>query len=200
VLDTFTSEAGSPGDLDTDSTPTAVVIGDTLTLAETLAATNAANYQSTLACTGAADTVLSDGLTIGPGETAIVCTFTNTRIVPLTISKTSSVLSDGINAAGPKAIPGATIRYCILVANPGTLPASSVSVTDSLPAQLAYIAGTARTGPSCAAANGVEDEDALGSDESDPFGFSFDGTALIGTAATLGAGASFALLFHALLN
>lgn len=200
VLDTFASDAATPGDLDTDPIPTPVVIGDTLTLSETIAATNLGNYRSDLACTGTADTVLSNGLTVGPGETAIVCTYTNTRIVPLLISKTSSVLSDGVNAANPKAIPGATIRYCITVVNPGTLPASTISVIDTLPGSLAYMPGSARTGATCTGATAIEDDNAVGSDESDPYGTSFSGSTLTGSTASLGAGASFAILFDALLN
>ena len=200
ILDTFASEASSPGDLDTDPTPTPVVIGDTLTLSETLAATNLGQYRSTLACTGTADTNLADGLTVGPGETAIVCTYTNARSVPLLVSKTSSVLADGVNTADPKAIPGATIRYCILVVNPGSVPVSDVRVVDTLPEPLLYIPGSARTGTSCESAVTVEDDDAFGSDESDPFGTAFNGTTLIGSAASLDAGASFAIVFQALLD
>lgn len=200
VLDTFVSEAASPGDLDTDPSPTPVNIGNTLTLSEILAATNGGNYQAAIACTGTADTALADGLTVGPGETAIVCTYTNTRIVPLLISKTSSVLADGVNSANPKAIPGATIRYCVAVANPGTLAANAVNVIDTLPGLLQYVPGSARTGATCQTATTVEDDDALGGDESDPYGVWFDGTTLFGFAANVAAGASFAILFNALLN
>ena len=39
-----------------------------------------------------------------------------------------------------------------------------------------------------------------GGDESDPHGVWFDGTTLFGFAANVAAGASFAILFNALLN
>lgn len=200
ILDTLVSDAGSPGELDVDPTPTPVVIGDTLALAETLAATNAGRYQSALACTGIADTTLADGLTIAPGETAIVCTYTNTRIVPLSVTKVSRVLADGVNTVNAKAIPGATVRYCIEVTNPSTIAATNVSVVDTLPGSMFYLPGTSRTGSSCSGASTIEDDNASGADEADPYGTAFSGTTLTGSAASLGAGAVFAILFDAQLN
>ncbi len=200
TIATFVSNVGSANDLDTSSVPTPVVIGETLNLSETLPGTNLSQYQGVAICTGAADGNLLDGLTIGAGETAIVCTFTNTRIAPLVVSKTSSVLSDGINATDPKALPGATLRYCIMVSNPGTLAATNVITTDVLPAGLAYRTGTARTGTSCAATSNIEDDDATGADEADPFGTSFGSGTLMGFAPSLAAGASFAINFDAGLN
>jgi len=200
VLDTFVSDAGTANELDTDPTPTPVVIGETVAIAEALPAANAGRYQQALSCTGAADTALGDGLTIGPGETAIVCTFTNTRLVPVMIAKTSSVIADGTGTGNPKAIPGATIRYCIAVSNPGTLPATGVVVADILPGTLLYLPGSARTGANCAAATTLEDDDATGADESDPYGVAVSGSTLTATAATLAAGAGFAIQFSARLN
>ena len=55
--------------------------------------------------------------------------------------KTSSVVNDGIHAAAPYfAIPGATVRYQIVVSNPGSLPASGVTITDTIDTtNLAYV-------------------------------------------------------------
>ncbi|WP_155799905.1 DUF11 domain-containing protein [Porphyrobacter sp. AAP82] len=200
AIETFASDAGAAGEIDTDPTPTPVVIGETVSLSETLPATNAGAYQQTLACTGAADTVLVDGLTIGAGETAIVCTFTNTRLVPVVVSKSSVVLADGTGGANPKAIPGATVRYCIAVSNPGTLPATQVSVVDNLPAGILYIPGTSRTGTTCTAATTIEDDNASGTDESDPYGTAFSGSTLTGSAPSLDPGAGFAITFSAGIN
>ncbi len=199
VIGTLASDAGAAGELDTGAAIPAA-LGETLILAEALAGTNAARYSAAAACSGAADTNLADGLTIGPAETAIVCTYTNTRIAPLQVTKTSIVWSDGINAAQPKAIPGAILRYCILVTNPGTLAATAVTATDLLPAPLTYLTGTARTGSGCAAATTVEDDNATGADETDPYGVSFLGGTLTGTAASLPGGTSFAISFDAALN
>lgn len=200
VIGTLASDAGAAGELDTSPTPTPVVLGETLTLAETLAATNVSRYIGTIACTGAADTNLADGLTIGATEAAITCTYTNTRVPALVVTKTSSILSDPVNTSNPKAIPGAVLRYCILVSNPGTLAGNNVAATDLLPAGITYSPGTARSGNTCATATTVEDDDAAGADETDPYGVSFLAGTLTATTTTLAPAASFAITFDAVLN
>jgi len=200
AIGTLASDAGAANELDTISAPVPAVLGETVTLAETLPGTNLSQYSAAAACTGAVDTNLADGLTIGAAETAIVCTYTNTRIAPLLVTKSSSVISDGINTSNPKAIPGAVVRYCILITNPGTLAAANVTATDLLPAGLTYSPGTSRTGGTCATATTVEDDDATGANESDPYGVSFLTGTLTGTAASLAAGASFAITFDAMVN
>ena len=69
-----------------------------------------------------------NSLTINAADAGatILCTYTNTRFSPLTVAKTSTLIGDGINATNPKAIPGATIRYCVLVTNPGPSSATTV--------------------------------------------------------------------------
>lgn len=199
AIGTLASEAATASDLDT-APATPVVLGETLAISETLPPANASQYNAALGCTGAADTNLADGLTIGATETAIICTFTNTRIVPLLVTKTSSLVSDPVNTTNPKAIPGAVVRYCILVTNPGTLAATGVTATDLMPAGLTYTPGTARSGPTCAAATSVEDDDATGAHETDPYGVSFLTGTLTSTAASLAASASFAIRFDATVN
>jgi hypothetical protein len=58
----------------------------------------------------------------------------------LTATKTSRVISDPLNGTtNPKLIPGAVVEYCISVANAaGSASASSVAISDTLPAQTAY--------------------------------------------------------------
>ena len=54
----------------------------------------------------------------------------------LTVTKQNRIVSDPINGAtNPKNIPGATVEYCIIVANSGTSAATSVAITDTLPTQ-----------------------------------------------------------------
>ncbi len=58
----------------------------------------------------------------------------------LTVVKAFTTLEDPINGtSGPKAIPGATVRYMIITTNTGTgeADADSVFVTDSIPANMA---------------------------------------------------------------
>lgn len=200
AIDTFNSVAGTANELDTDASATAVTIGETVMLSETLPGTNASAYSGAVVCTGAGDTNLTNGLTIGTGETAIVCTYTNVRIIPVAVSKTSSVMSDPASPARPKANPGATVRYCIVVTNPGTLAVTDVIAVDTLPAGITYIAGSTRTGANCNAATTVEDDDAIGADETDPYGVSLVGNTLTAIVATLTAGAAFAFRFDATIN
>lgn len=119
----------------------------------------------------------------------------------LTIAKTSSVVSDPVNGtSNPKAIPGAVIRYCLLVGNAGPAAASAVSVNDSLPANLTFVPGSIRSGTSCAGAATVEDDNAAGADESDPVGASWSGTMLNAVTASLANGAAMAIRFDATVN
>jgi uncharacterized repeat protein (TIGR01451 family) len=200
VIDTLNSDAGAAGELDTDATPTPAVIGETLTLAELLASGNVGAYTATLACTGAADSNLANGLTIAAGETNIICTYTNSRDTRLSVSKISNITADGVSITNPKAVPGSTVRYCILVTNTGPGTSTTVSATDSLPTFVTYVAGSMRSGTTCATAATVEDDNAIGADESDPFGVSVTGSTITGITASLAANATFAMAFNAVVN
>lgn len=114
----------------------------------------------------------------------------------LSVTKISSVLSDGVSAANPKSIPGALVRYCILITNTGSVTTSNVSVSDPLPSDVTYVPGSMTSGTGCGTAATAEDDDAAGADESDPFGMSITGSTITGTASTLAVGASYALVFN----
>ena len=77
----------------------------------------------------------------------------------LSVTKTSTVISDGISVSSPKAIPGAVISYCILVTNNGratapnaTVAHSAITVTDVVPASETYVSSSLMSGTSCATA------------------------------------------------
>lgn len=61
----------------------------------------------------------------------------------LSVYKQSRIVSDPVNGTtNPKMIPGATIEYCIVVANgAGGASATSVNISDPLPAQTTYDSG-----------------------------------------------------------
>jgi len=119
----------------------------------------------------------------------------------LMIAKTSSVVSDPTNGTtDPKAIPGATMRYCILVTNNGSGTATAINVADALPAATSFVPASLRSGPSCAGAATVEDDNSSGADESDPFGASITGTSLSATASTLAPGTALAVVFDVVVN
>lgn len=121
-------------------------------------------------------------------------------VANLSVTKISNVVSDGVSATNPKAIPAAILRYCILVSNAGSATATNIAVADAIPATVTYIAGTLLSGTSCASATITEDDNAIGADETDPFGVSVAGATLTGTAASLGPASSFAIAFNARVN
>ncbi|MGE3667905.1 MAG: hypothetical protein AB7G51_14960, partial [Steroidobacteraceae bacterium] len=68
----------------------------------------------------------------------------------LQVAKVSEVLTDPVNAAAnPKRIPGAVVRYSIAVSNagPGTVDASSLVITDPVPADAALYVAAGGGGP-----------------------------------------------------
>jgi uncharacterized repeat protein (TIGR01451 family) len=63
----------------------------------------------------------------------------------LTVFKSSVIISDGVSATNPKAIPGAVVEYCISVANAsGAATASNVSISDLVPANTTYVTNSIR--------------------------------------------------------
>lgn len=118
----------------------------------------------------------------------------------ITVTKTSSVISDGISAANPKALPGATVQYCVTISNTGPAPASLLAGTDLIPSYLQYQPGSIRSGSSCGSATIVEDDDASGADESDPQGGNIAGSTLHFSATSLANGATLAFTFNAVID
>lgn len=89
------------------------------------------------------DTVLFDGA--GATDAANAGDFSDTGTYTVagalvTVAKTSRVVSDPVNGTtNPKAIPGATVEYCITVSNAtGAATATDVDVTDDLPFDVTY--------------------------------------------------------------
>ena len=66
----------------------------------------------------------------------------------LTVAKTSAVNSDPINlGVNPKAIPGATMDYSLVVSNTGSAGADNVVVEDAVPANTAFVLSPVVTNP-----------------------------------------------------
>lgn len=61
----------------------------------------------------------------------------------LTVLKSSKIVDDPVNGTtNPKAIPGATIEYCISVANAaGSATATAVNISDPMPTNVTYDSG-----------------------------------------------------------
>lgn len=122
---------------------------------------------------------------------------------PATIvrAKTSTIVSDPVNGpTDPKAIPGALVRYCLTITNSGPGIAADIAITDALPVATTFVAGSMRSGATCATATTVEDDNAIGADESDPVGASISGGTISIIQATMASAASFAVTFDVTIN
>jgi uncharacterized repeat protein (TIGR01451 family) len=103
----------------------------------------------------------------------------------LNVAKTSTVISDPFNGAvNPKRIPGAVVRYSIVVTNTGAANATNVVVRDAIPANTTYAASTITL-------NAVGQTD-VGGDDSADMGATNAGevTAAIGALASGGGSAT----------
>lgn len=152
---------------------------------------------TTGANTAAVDTVLGEGNTSN-GNTAndgvdIAYDDYTVQAAALTVTKTSRVVSDPVNlAVNPKAIPGATIEYCIAIVNAaGSATATGLSVSDTLPVQTTFVAGSlkidgTKTGSTCDA-NGVA-------------GGAYSNGVVSGTLSSVAGGASRTLVFQVTVN
>lgn len=126
----------------------------------------------------------------------------------VTVNKSSTVVSDPLDGILlPKAIPGATIKYCIVVANAGPGTANGMTVADVVPANMTYLPNTIRVGGvaagnTCLTDGTAEDDDAVGADETDPNGGSYDSgsNTVRGTLPSLNALASTTVTFEATIN
>src|SRR5699024_6051134 len=77
-----------------------VAAGDVITISEVFTTGSAANYTSTLQCTGNANQPVNGVLTVGPADTAITCTMINARkAVQLALAKTwqNATVGDAVN-------------------------------------------------------------------------------------------------------
>ena len=121
----------------------------------------------------------------------------------LTVNKNSLVVSDPVEgSSNPKAIPGAVLKYCIVVTNASTTVASAtnLSISDVLPTTVTYKTGTvvlnaAVTGSGASATCGA------GTAGTDTVNYaSTPAPTVTGSLATLAPGASEGLSFQVTIN
>ncbi len=202
---TLASVANSANETDTGTAFT-VFAGSSAAITEGFTTGFASDYASALACTGNANALSGNSLTVNVADTAIVCTWTNSRTTQINVVKSSTVILDGVSAANFKALPAARVRYCITMTNAGTATATSLDFADLLPANVTFVPGSMRSGATCATAATVEDDGNSGGDETDPYGMNVvivaspASTTVNGSATTLAAGGSFALTFLVDIN
>lgn len=120
------------------------------------------------------------------------------RTATLTVTKRSRVVWDPFNEeTDPKMIPGSRVEYCISVSNTGSVAATNVTITDSVPSQLSFIAGSIRL-------NGTVTGDTCNADGA--AGGSYAAPVVSGTVSTpsgggaLNAGDTRTLVFRATVN
>lgn len=124
----------------------------------------------------------------------------------ISMTKTATVISDPLNlGVNPKAIPGATIEYCLTVTNAGPGTGTGVVLADAVPAGTTYISnsltvGTPGIAGACTLLGTTEDDDTSGADESDPYGGSFDGTTVKANIPTLSVNVPLAASFRVTVN
>ncbi len=89
----------------------------------------------------------SDGIRDGRTSATLGYAIAN-RDVALTVAKSSLVMSDPVNGAVlPRALPGAVVRYCMIVSNATALvAANAINVTDTIPDNTTYVPGSITVG------------------------------------------------------
>jgi uncharacterized repeat protein (TIGR01451 family) len=122
------------------------------------------------------------------------------RPAVISVAKISSVLSDGISGANPKAVSGSIVRYCFTISNAGPSAATNVVATDVIPADVTYVAGSMFSGASCTTTTTAEDDDASDGAETDPVTASISGATITATRASLLSTGSFAISFNTVVN
>jgi uncharacterized repeat protein (TIGR01451 family) len=172
-------------------TATAFAGGAAATQGALLTATAGAN-------TAGVDTVLADlaGSTdvIYDGSYSATDSYT-VSAAALTAVKSMRIVSDPVNGAtNPKAIPGATIQYCIAVANAaGSATATNVNVTDVLPGDVTYDSAFGIFVDGTVDGSGVCQADGVA-------GGNFAAGTVTGTLSNIGAGVTRTLYFQATIN
>ena len=112
----------------------------------------------------------------------------------LSVNKSSYIVSDGVSAVGvtPKAIPGAIVRYCIAVTNgAGAQTASNITVSDVLPTNVTFVAGSTRVNGTVASGVCLADG---------TVGGSFASGAVSGSLSNITAASTLTLVFDAKIN
>jgi uncharacterized repeat protein (TIGR01451 family) len=146
--------------------------------------------------TAAMDTVFADGAGVSDAARDAAHSDDDDYTVStatLTVDKSSRVISDPFNnTTNPKLIPGAVVEYCISVSNAaGGATANSVSITDSLPSTLTFLAGSIYL--DATVTGGVCNADGTA-------GGSYVAPTVSGTLSAIAPGATRALRFRATVN
>lgn len=131
----------------------------------------------------------------------------------ISVNKSSSVVTDPFNCttAGtpgscttpPKAVPGAVVEYCLDVNNTGAAAADTIILTDAIPTNTTYVAGSIKTGATgtgaaCTVGSGTALTDIADADAAE-FVVTGNGSVTI-RSATIAATSRFKAIFRVTVN
>ena len=190
TLRAFTANAGGAGALGSDATQTAGA--DTPGVVDTV-------FGDTAGAANTTGDAARDGSHSDDDEYDVVT-------AALTVIKSQTVISDPFNGtSNPKAIPGAVIEYCVDINNTGATQADAIVLTDAIPANSTYQAGTIRVavagaGTACTSGSGTaEDDDAAGVGDAGDFNVTTVGAVTV-RGGNIAAAARFKALFRVTVN
>jgi uncharacterized repeat protein (TIGR01451 family) len=187
-LNAIAATGGTGGALGADLVASSILVADSPTTVETVFAD---------------DTGLLDGLRNGQSR-AFDAYHISTAVV--TLLKSATVISDPINLLlNPHPIPGAVVEYCMRINNAGPGTASNVTVSDIVPANSTFVPGSISVGTAgllgaCILLGTSEDDNNTGSDETDLYGGSFDGTTIRATLPSVAASTAMSVAFRVTVN
>ncbi len=140
------STANTPSETDA-GTPVNVFAGESITISEAFTSGSAANYTSSLACTGNGTPLEGNVLAITAGDESIVCTETNTRLGgTLTLRKTwvNAIVGDAVTVSGNGGInPAALASSAGAASETDTGSAVSVFAGEAITISEAFTTGSA---------------------------------------------------------
>jgi uncharacterized repeat protein (TIGR01451 family) len=190
TLRAFAASSGGVGALGADATQTAGA--DTALVVDTV-------FGDTAGAPNTTGDLARDGSHSDDDEYDVVT-------AALTVIKSQSVISDPFNGAvNPKAIPGAVIEYCVDINNTGATQADAIVMTDAIPANTTYQAGSIRVGvagvgTACTSGTGTaEDDDAAGVGDAGDFNVTTAGGVTV-RGGNVAAGARYKALFRVTVN
>ena len=190
TLRAFAADSGGVGALGADATQTTA--GDTATVVDTV-------FGDTAGAPNTTGDLARDGSHSDDDQYNVVT-------AALTVIKSQAVISDPFNGAvNPKAIPGAVIEYCVDINNTGATQADAIVLTDAIPTNTTYLAGSIRVGvtgagTSCTSGTGtLEDDDATGVGDAGDFNVTTTGAITV-RGGNVAAAARYKALFRVTIN
>jgi uncharacterized repeat protein (TIGR01451 family) len=199
IVTVFVVAASVPGTVSTGDEADVVL---TASARETTGAALAGVLTSGQANTSGMDTVLADGAGSTDSANDGAYSATDTYVVSaasLTVTKSSRVIDDPVNGTtNPKMIPGATVEYCISVANAaGSATATGIALSDILTNELVFVPGSIIIDGTLASADPTDCDTGTGSAGGS---YNSGNSEVSGTLSDIGANENRTLVFRATID